>query len=320
MSSPIMYSLLRLPPCLRTQAFRRTFTTTLRSLKQQRPTKKPLPPPTRQPSPSNININAPPKPPPAATARPPTSSYPETLLQSTDALLIYKAPPHRSFYITSYLLGGLLLVGTYNWAIVVAAPPPGVKDDSGSWGRYLMTAVTIGTTLVVSIMGTMLILAPVGMARSISLIRNKAGQAVLRIEKENPVPFMTRRKAFTTPTSAAFLDRRVATIDLDLTSIPLSHAEAFTESIVVPAVTPKLQFPPTGPVSRFLAAFIHDIRRMFYREGFAYLRVDGQGTYKLDLQHCELLDQGRPLDRLTTEDLQSGTGPVAWIRRRLLVS
>ncbi|KAK1814986.1 hypothetical protein LTR12_010599 [Friedmanniomyces endolithicus] len=218
-------------------------------------------------------------------------------------------------------------LGTYNWALVVSEPPPGVNDQ-GSWGRYLMTGVTMGTTLVVSIFGTVLILAPVGMVGRISLLRSKAigvmaEQGVrlppmLSVEMEAPLPFMTR-KTYELAPSKALLDRNVSAVDIELTSIPLKNARAFTsDSAHLSAGTPKLQHPPRDAVSRFIRTLTRDIRRMFYREGFAYLRSDKYGNWKVDLQHCELLDQGRPLDRLTMADPSSGKGPVAWLKRLMV--
>ncbi|KAK1079544.1 hypothetical protein LTR33_006299 [Friedmanniomyces endolithicus] len=348
--SSTLHNLLRLPSGLRAQAFRqtlrtpcrpyrvessikRTFTSTPRISKQNnRPTKKPTtttPPPRQPPEPSQKPFT--PTPPPKLdynASRSALPTYADTLLSNhANPILLYKAPSHRSFYITSYFFGGLLLIGAYNWALVVSEPPPGVNDQ-GSWGRYLMTGVTMGTTLVVSIFGTVLILAPVGMVGRISLLRSPAigvmaEQGVrlppmLRVEMEAPLPFMKRKTHDLAP-AKALLDRNVSAVDIELTSISIKDAQAFTyDSAHLSAGTPKLQHPPRDVVSRFIRTLTRDIRRMFYREGFAYLRSDKYGNWKVDLQHCELLDQGRPLDRLTVADPSSGKGPVAWLKRLMV--
>jgi len=348
--SSTLHSLLRLPSGLRAQAFhhtlrspcrnsrvegsfKRTFTSTPRTSKlNNRPAKKPTTTtsPVRRPSePSQPHPTQPPAPKLDYNAsRSTLPTYADTLLLNhANPILLYKAPSHRSFYITSYFFGGLLLIGAYNWAIVVCEPPPGVNDQ-GSWGRYLMTGVTMGTTLVVSIFGTVLILAPARMVGRISLLRSTAtgvlGEqgvrlpAMLRVEMEAPLPFMTR-KSYDLEPAKALLDRNVSAVDIELTSIPLKDAQAFTsDSAHLSAGTPKLQHPPRDAVSRFIRTLTRDIRRMFYREGFAYLRSDKYGNWKVDLQHCELLDQGRPLDRLTVADPSSGKGPVAWLKRLMI--
>ncbi|KAK0281620.1 hypothetical protein LTR91_003845 [Friedmanniomyces endolithicus] len=345
--SSALHSLLCLPSSLRAQAFRQTlrspcrpsqvdrstkraFTSTPRTLKQNNRPTKPTPttsPPRRQPpEPSQKQAFQPPPPKSDFNAsRSALPTYADTLLANhANPILLYKAPSHRSFYITSYFFGSLLLIGAYNWAIVVSEPPPGVNDQ-GSWGRYLMTGVTMGTTLVVSVFGTVLILAPVGMVGRISLLRNPAIGVmaeqgvrlppVLRVEMETPLPFM-KRKIHDLAPAKALLDRNVSAVDIELTSIPLKDAQAFTSDTAhLSAGVPKLQHPPRDAVSRFITTLTRDIRRMFYREGFAYMRSDKYGNWKVDLQHCELLDQGRPLDRLTVADPSSGKGPASWLKR-----
>ncbi|TKA79137.1 hypothetical protein B0A55_02415 [Friedmanniomyces simplex] len=340
--SSALCTLLRLPTCLRAQAFRqtlpssrldhsikRTFTTTLRTPKQNnRPAKKPssLAPRGSPPPSSQQNATPPPRKPTPTPSRSPAPTYADGLLNHADPILLYKAAPHRSFYITSYLFGGLLLLGAYDWAIVVSLPPAGMNDQ-GSWGRYIMNGVTIGTTLVVSIFGTVLILAPVRMVGRVSLLRGTASgmvgeqgvrvPPVLRIEMESPLPFM-KTKTFDLVPSEAFLDRTVSAVDIELTSIPLKDAKTFTATSHLRAGMPKLQHPPRDILSRSISTLTRDIRRMCYREGFAYMRSDRYGNWKVDLQHCELLDQGRPLDRLTVEDVRRGSGPVAWIKRAMM--
>ncbi|KAK3117647.1 hypothetical protein LTR53_000775 [Teratosphaeriaceae sp. CCFEE 6253] len=357
-----MYSLLRLPPCLRAQILRQTplspsICTTRRALTKpatpspapRRPTKAPPPPPPAQQPPRPPEPPPPPPRQPVLTPRPapsrkipsarpanptpppppkslptlssgPRPDYAATLLTQSDPILLYKAPSHTAFAWTSYIFGGLLLVGVYNWAIVVSLPPPGEsredgKQREGSWGAYIMTAVTMGTTLIVSIFGTVILLAPTKLVRTISL-RGMAGEAVnavagdtavrpmLRVEIRTPLPFM-KPKFITLPPSRAFLDRKVAAVDMNLASISLAFARPWTATASTPAQSPK----------RF--AFMRDIRRICYREGFAYLRCEGRGTFKLDLQYCELLDQGRPLDRLVSAEDVAGMGTLARWRKVL---
>ena len=65
-------------------------------------------------------------------------------------------------------------------------------------------------------------------------------------------------------------------------------------------------------------ALRRDTRRMFLRDGFAYVRFTEHGNWKMDLQGCELLDHGRALERMTTPDEQRGIGVIALFRRKYL--
>ena len=329
----MMYSVLRLPPCVRAQVFRQTvqhatptsygvqraFTNTTRTLKQARPqpsnraSSKPPPPitPAAVPQPPKPPVHAPSAPVPRPTY---LSAYTAALLHRADPLLLYKAPSHRSFYWTSYILGGLLMLGAYNWSIVVSIPPTGldIEKRKGSWGDYLLRSVTIGTTAIVMLFATVILIAPARMVRTVSLrsveqayVQGVAGgkRPMLRVEMNAPFPF-TKPKIVEVRPEEAFLDRNVAAVDIDLTSIPLPKAQEWTETAGTPAAAPR----------RY--AFQRDIRKICYREGIAYLRCGEQGTYlKLDLQYCELLDGGQPLDRLTTPEMRVQKGWLGWVRR-----
>ena len=41
-----------------------------------------------------------------------------------------------------------------------------------------------------------------------------------------------------------------------------------------------------------------DTRRMFVRDGMAYVRIPHRGDWKLDLQGCEVVDEGRILGKV----------------------
>ena len=59
---------------------------------------------------------------------------------------------------------------------------------------------------------------------------------------------------------------------------------------------------------------------MFTRDGMAYIRITGHGNWKLDLQGCELLDEGRALLEVMGMDEamdRSWWRGLRWVRERL---
>ena len=61
-----------------------------------------------------------------------------------------------------------------------------------------------------------------------------------------------------------------------------------------------------------------DVRRMFLRDGMAYVRIEGYGNWKLDLQGCALLDGGKPLERVMV--VEEGFDRSWWSRLKELLS
>lgn len=326
-----LHYLLGLPPCLRRQVLldsvaskriyqcnvfnisRRTFGNSHRAL---RPTK-PIPKHSRKqpvkkasPSPTPETSLTPPNPPPAVQRLPKPLSYAEKLFSLGDEILIYKSPSHRSFFIASYVTGGLLLFGAWNWTMLTNYDLEG-GERRVAWYIRVVEGIPL---LFLAIASTAMILAPSKIIRSITVLSPAAtatGRPMLRCEINNSIPFL-KRKPFLVAPSEAYLNRRVnATEDLSFRSVPFSEAAAFTSD--------KHPFARQLPQDRGLwTSLQRDTRRMFLREGFAYLRTAEDGNWKLDLRGCEVLDWGKPLDGLTMPDTRPGVGPVAMLKRYLL--
>ena len=61
-----------------------------------------------------------------------------------------------------------------------------------------------------------------------------------------------------------------------------------------------------------------DVRRMFLRDGMAYIRIVGQdGQWKLDLEMCQLLDDGKLLNQVMVPESRERGGWVQWLRTLL---
>ncbi|KAF2771134.1 hypothetical protein EJ03DRAFT_325931 [Teratosphaeria nubilosa] len=335
-----LHSFFRLPGCIRRQAFaqlsageisharqdlssiaHRAFSsTTWQSAKVKSTSLPSLSKPVK--GAGNVTTSRPSSPRPAFQAPAPIS-YAQSLLSNSDEILLYKAPSHRSFTTYSLTSGSLLLLGAY----ALASNADLIKDTSedtkqdktrNSLARY----ATMAAALITASFATVCILAPAAVITSISL---RAVPSMHTAGKRNAILVLRTRewpfaptKEIQLPPKQANLDKRVSSTsdDLDYTSIPITQARMFTVDAEGPAIPPAK--PDQGPIGRALEALFRDTRRMFYRDGFCRLRAGENGkNWKLDLQHCEILDWGRPLDRLTSADTAPGVGLIAWIRRRL---
>ncbi|TKA32559.1 hypothetical protein B0A50_01667 [Salinomyces thailandicus] len=346
--SNALQSFLRLPGCIRRQtldalpqrtpvlrpdftgsATRQAFSNSSHVFGQARRTKRPPPIPTsisQGPPPPGRNLptgrNAPPT--TALSPLPKLTSYAESLLKDGREVLLYKGPSHRAFTGTAIICGGLLVYGAWNTALLPSLLEARESDEtkkSGGAMNWITTSVVLLSAVGLAGLGTTLILAPVRMIKSVSAraFSDSKGNAIARLKCEmtNPMPFMKRRFIEVSP-SEALLDRQVSATDIDFTSVPLSAAEAFTAS--PKPFAEALTKPKRNPVARAYDALRRDVRRMFYRDGFAYIRFpENGGNWKLDLQNCELLDNGIAIEKLTTPDPKKGVGAVALLWRKYMI-
>lgn len=159
------------------------------------------------------------------------------------------------------------------------------------------------------IMGTACILAPMKMIKSVAII-SANGSRTLRLEIKRALPFM-KPDILETPASKVALDRNVPgfTEDIRINNIRIQEAKSFTEKYFSNSREAFQSGGVLGALSSFNRSLLsawpatkREIRRMFTRDQMAYVRVEGNGNFKLDLQECSLLDQGRPLERIISTD------------------
>lgn len=299
--------------------------------------------PAASPSASNLapSRNQPPPLPGTGNLPPPPKAIPyvQSLFpKGVDEILLYKAPKHLSFRIACYVVGILFFVGGWSWAAVLresaeratlpnrtaGAEKDGVPAEKLRLKWWVQPA-HVGVTLVMAVFGTLVMLAPVNMAKRISLRLVHAQssgpsparpQMILRCALEQDLPFMKAKIVDGLAPAEAFLDKKVRAVDIDFRSLSPQSVEAFTASANSPALPPE-SIASQNSVRKWFGDAFRDIRRMFYRDGIAYLRL---GTHpqsiKIDLQHCEMLDWGRPLDAVTQQDYARGVGPIAWMKRK----
>ena len=223
----------------------------------------------------------------------------------------------------------MILFGAYNWADFVYREKP--YTETAESGRsqaptpWYLKAFSGNVCIFMAVIATSVMLAPSKMIKSVSLRSGGVTGTRLAFETERPLPFMKAR-VINQNSNEVFMDRTVqATSEAGIRffTFPLSHAEEFAAS----ASAPK----PSQSVVQRLGTFNksllniwptvrRDARRMLLRDGMAYLRITGEGNWKLDLQGSCLLDDGRPLERLTVADpnLRAAGGVMAMIKRNFL--
>lgn len=218
------------------------------------------------------------------------------------------------------LARNLKLYGAYNWALIIFRPPPPESGQETKRPNRLIYLMSGFSTLFFIIFGSAAILAPAAMIRSIVLRAKVASNGtktpVLQFEVRS-LPLGWTKTIEAHP-SETYLNKKVSTVDIDWNNALLSQARSFTESMN----TQKYATPPSsadqGIAKRFWDATKREIQRTFLRDGFAYVRIQGGPTWKLDLQQCDLLEHGRPLEKLMIPD-KDPVGIIPLIKRRLFI-
>lgn len=336
-----MQHLLRLPPSLRRQIFANA-SFPLRPLEGQSSTIR------FSFQRSYAEINSPPKPtrrkanhvgrrePPAPARRPArvrnNNPYADRLCHDTDIALLYNSPPHASYKFASYLCGAISFLGGVSTALLI-------KDESADSKNARSTRIPWFVRISVSVvaimfatMGTVFVLGPSKIIRRIWLIKNQrlqpsGGSTIghidysLRLETKSMLPFRAGRTV-ESEISNFSIDRDVrAQQNLYWHSIPLSSSEDFTAHFQTHPTPPPLTLGPrllsiNASIMNAWPATKREVRRMFLRDGFAYVYIVGEdGQWKLDLRDAEVLDGGKPLEKLMQTDERMAKGFVAWFQR-----
>jgi hypothetical protein len=274
--------------------------------------------------------NRPPPPPPPKPAASPrnTLSIPDSLLRTfyqSDSihLLLYKAPNHTSFYLNSYIFGSLLLGGAIFQGLNFGDPPESVKAEGQRpkrWARVVNGTVAI----MFAVFATAFFLAPTKLIKSVTLTKtavtqaNSAGKRGLGVvfEMKHPLPvwkflpFMKKTEGgeVRAEVGSVFIDRKVrARENLSFYSVPANLAEAWTAHYFT--ASPPQRKSILSLLQGFNSSLVNawpalrrDVGRMFMREGFAYVRIPDHGNWKMDLNGCEILEEGQVLEKVVQVD------------------
>ena len=244
--------------------------------------------------------------------KPVYQTYAAKLAEKGQPTLIYIAPSHTAFLISSYSAAGFCFAYSgYNfWHSSLYAPP-----DLASWVPIAFGVVCIG----MSAMGTWLMLSPSHLIRSITAVPKsvtkvaaggkpipRTGQPDLELQIELrrmiPLPFLKPRKLYIKPEDIVIRSSLVRPPARKLTpeeTYKLMLHEKEEKKKALEYEQTHIMSAPFRHMSKFLFNLFKAIARAWTREGFAKLRANGQ-TYKLDVTGGWALDGGKALDRLVT--------------------
>lgn len=181
------------------------------------------------------------------------------------------------------------------------------------------------TALFLALMGTACILAPTKLIKTITIV-TKDGGRFLRFEMKKALPFMpfTKAQILDTPVSKVAMDRQVpmSSPDTMIENIKLWDAKSFTEGYFADAQSPSRCRGVLASLSSFnrslpyaWPAMKRDVKRMMFRDQMAYIRIEDHGNFKLDLQRCTLLNEGKPLEKIIDIDVTSRPSIASWFKR-----
>ena len=254
--------------------------------KAKKPARAPRPPPPPQ------HFVPPPKPVQHSSQSSGPQSYASGLLGDAKSVLLYKGPRNVALFTTCFITGSSL----FFWIGTVA---------NGAFMEYTVPlyakAIVIAGCLVGSAIATAVATTPHHLVKSISVVRNAEKGAMLRVKGTRFFPFM-KPAVFDVAPGELKIDSNV-TMSLEngrqWYDVPLKNATVWTEG--------GLQRPDAiegNAFQRFnkrllniAPAMSSQTKKMFNREGMAYVNVEGR-NWKMDLSACEILENGLVLMKL----------------------
>jgi hypothetical protein len=238
-------------------------------------------------------------------------SYASTLAQKGRPTLLYVAPSHTAFLISSYTAAAFCFTyaGYHSYESTYNSPP-----DIAPWVTVTFGLVCLG----MSAMGTWLMLSPTRLIRTITAIpkvlpvapvgrrvgRSAQPELELEIELRRIValPFLKPRKIRVKPEGLVIRSELVKPMAKLQSPAEMREARLLEEAEKKKQLEYERSHIMTAPfrhLNRSLISLFRATARGFTREGFAKLNANGR-VYKLDITGGWALDGGRALDRLAT--------------------
>lgn len=192
----------------------------------------------------------------------------------------------------------------------------GQKEVTRKQPALWIQSFTMISGLMFTVFATTFFMGPLRLIKSVSLVKNRVvgnrfHDLGVVFEMRHPFPII-QRLPFVKKTGGgeveaemgkAFMDREIPTSRvLDYFYVPPKFSQEWTQAYFNPVPEPprtvlqRLRDANRGLVGLW-PMLRTDVRRMFLREGMVYVRISGYGNWKMDLQGCELLDEGRVLER-----------------------
>lgn len=199
-----------------------------------------------------------------------------------------------------------------------------LKDEEGKPARpWYIKAIGAVPILGFTVLGTTFVLAPLKVIKSVTLVKAADASTVtqgskLRMEIKRVLPFSKPDILEVDPRNFV-LDRHIpgSVHDIRFTNYNIKDTKEFNDYYL----SGNLYKKEDSAFKRFNAGLLNswpglvkNAKRMFMRDQMAYVRVPGNGNFKLDLQGCHMLDQGNVLAKIATEDVNIDRGVKAFIK------
>lgn len=246
----------------------------------------------------------------------------EQLLALGDQVLLYRAPKnHKSFTFLSIGTAFLMTAAAYQTGKLY------LVDETGSKPLKLnafLKAIGFVPVLFLAVGGFMLFSAPSRLIRTIRLIGphvpgvNERAQPILRCVSTVPLPFMKAQTIDCSP-HRLFGNRTVPVVaaekGFNWTSIDYADSDRFTQSELDPPSQPEPR--PRSPIQNIWPSIVLQTRRMCLREGFYTIRFPEGGSWKVDLQGAEVLENAHPLAAVMTYEASDEGGLLGRVKNML---
>ena len=279
-----------------------------RSLKKFRPL-----PALRQASTKSKTTQSHTKSPTPISSPSPYQPFAATLAQKSHPTVLYEAPSHTLFIVSSY--GGAIFCFSYAtftfWSNYLHAPA-----GLSAWVPIAFS----GICFLMAAFGTWLLLGPSRLIKSITAIPRMAATGAaaagtssarttrpaltveVELRKMFPLPLFPARKIYARPDELVLRSPLAAPVDKRLSTAEIRLARKQEEEERARLLAYEQEHLLTSPFRHASRAFYNLFRavgRTWTREGFIKLNVKGQ-NYKMDITGGWALDGGRALDRLGT--------------------
>jgi hypothetical protein len=230
-------------------------------------------------------------------------SFADSIASKSHATLLYAAPPHTMYIISSYTAAFFCFTyAGYNFNAHYMHPPPNLS----AWIPVAFGVVCFG----VACFGGYLVLGPARLIKSITAIPSSAqtvakgagknGSLAIEIElrKMLPIPFFPARRVTAKPEDLT-LNRRiyVPPVDPRQSAVERLEERRRLEREQEEERRKSIWMRPFRDANRSFHKLFRAMRLVWTRDSFLELAVKGQ-KYKLDVGGGWAVDEGRALDRL----------------------
>lgn len=221
--------------------------------------------------------------------------YALRLLGPADSMLLYKAPRNVALFTSCCIAGS----GLFYWVATVANGT--LLEYTAPW---YAKAVVLAGCMASSAIATAIVMTPHHLVKSISIVKQAEKQAMLRVKATRYFPFV-KQAVFEVAPGQLMIDKNVA---MSLGKgrpwwhVPMENATVWTNGTLKRPGADEgnaLQRANRRMLNAGPAMF-SQVKKMFDRTGMLYVRVNGS-NWKMDLEGCELLENGEPLMKLGRE-------------------